>query len=122
MNRKRERLKILLHTDAAQALGKIHVDALELGVDYLTIVGHKVSVGLGTEISLAIEIIISFTLAVTSDSFCTAYLFVYFSILYFDGCLLFIIAYSVGDLFCMQSHACGARQSCQFSYQELQNR
>ncbi|KAG8580635.1 hypothetical protein GDO81_007372 [Engystomops pustulosus] len=32
---------ILLHTDAAQALGKIGVDVQELGVDYLTIVGHK---------------------------------------------------------------------------------
>lgn len=42
LNRKRERLRILLHTDAAQALGKIRVDACELGVDYLTIVGHKV--------------------------------------------------------------------------------
>ncbi|KAM4771384.1 selenocysteine lyase [Rhinophrynus dorsalis] len=42
----RERLsqglhKILLHTDAAQALGKVEVDAEELGVNYLTIVGHK---------------------------------------------------------------------------------
>lgn len=44
LNRKRERLRILLHTDAAQALGKIRVDAPELGVDYLTIVGHKVGV------------------------------------------------------------------------------
>lgn len=34
--------RILLHTDAAQAIGKICVDAQELGVDYLTIVGHKV--------------------------------------------------------------------------------
>lgn len=34
---------ILLHTDAAQAIGKIRVDAHELGVDYITIVGHKVS-------------------------------------------------------------------------------
>ncbi|XP_016089592.1 selenocysteine lyase-like [Sinocyclocheilus grahami] len=33
--------KILLHTDAAQAIGKIRVDAHELGVDYITIVGHK---------------------------------------------------------------------------------
>lgn len=33
--------RILLHTDAAQAIGKIHLDAQELGVDYLTIVGHK---------------------------------------------------------------------------------
>ncbi|XP_068136773.1 selenocysteine lyase isoform X2 [Hyperolius riggenbachi] len=32
---------ILLHTDAAQALGKITVDVQELGVHYLTIVGHK---------------------------------------------------------------------------------
>ncbi|CAJ0926898.1 unnamed protein product, partial [Ranitomeya imitator] len=32
---------ILLHTDAAQALGKIIVDVQELGVHYLTIVGHK---------------------------------------------------------------------------------
>uniref|UniRef100_A0A8D2ZJG0 Selenocysteine lyase n=1 Tax=Scophthalmus maximus TaxID=52904 RepID=A0A8D2ZJG0_SCOMX len=41
LNKQQERLRILLHTDAAQALGKIHVDACELGVDYLTIVGHK---------------------------------------------------------------------------------
>ncbi|XP_046437931.1 selenocysteine lyase-like isoform X1 [Daphnia pulex] len=33
--------RILLHTDAAQAIGKITVDAKELGVDYLTVVGHK---------------------------------------------------------------------------------
>ncbi|XP_055964299.1 selenocysteine lyase isoform X1 [Sorex fumeus] len=32
---------ILLHTDAAQALGKQRVDVGELGVDFLTIVGHK---------------------------------------------------------------------------------
>ncbi|XP_036610980.1 selenocysteine lyase [Trichosurus vulpecula] len=32
---------ILMHTDAAQALGKRRVDVQELGVDYLTIVGHK---------------------------------------------------------------------------------
>jgi len=32
---------ILLHTDAAQAIGKIGVDVDELQVDYLTIVGHK---------------------------------------------------------------------------------
>lgn len=42
LNKRPERLRILLHTDAAQALGKIRVDACELGVDYLTIVGHKV--------------------------------------------------------------------------------
>ncbi|CAG5861805.1 unnamed protein product [Menidia menidia] len=41
LNKQRERLKILTHTDAAQALGKIPVDVQELGVDYLTIVGHK---------------------------------------------------------------------------------
>ncbi|XP_064599325.1 selenocysteine lyase-like [Liolophura sinensis] len=33
--------RILLHTDAAQAIGKIPVDIKTLGVDYLTIVGHK---------------------------------------------------------------------------------
>lgn len=33
--------RIFLHTDAAQAIGKIKVDATELDVDYLTIVGHK---------------------------------------------------------------------------------
>ncbi|XP_028391991.1 selenocysteine lyase-like, partial [Dendronephthya gigantea] len=33
--------KIFIHTDAAQAIGKIKVDVSELGVDYLTIVGHK---------------------------------------------------------------------------------
>ncbi|KAL8600025.1 hypothetical protein ACOMHN_057794 [Nucella lapillus] len=32
---------VLLHTDAAQALGKIPVDVSDLGVDFLTIVGHK---------------------------------------------------------------------------------
>uniref|UniRef100_A0A1A7XP20 Selenocysteine lyase n=1 Tax=Iconisemion striatum TaxID=60296 RepID=A0A1A7XP20_9TELE len=41
LNKQPERLRILLHTDAAQALGKISVDVQELGVDYLTIVGHK---------------------------------------------------------------------------------
>uniref|UniRef100_A0A3Q3JQZ3 Selenocysteine lyase n=1 Tax=Monopterus albus TaxID=43700 RepID=A0A3Q3JQZ3_MONAL len=41
LNKQRERLRILLHTDAAQALGKVRVDACELGIDYLTIVGHK---------------------------------------------------------------------------------
>jgi len=32
---------IHVHTDAAQAIGKIDVDVDKLGVDYLTIVGHK---------------------------------------------------------------------------------
>lgn len=36
--------KILLHTDAAQAIGKIPVSVQDLGADYLTIVGHKVHV------------------------------------------------------------------------------
>ena len=33
--------RIFVHTDAAQALGKIPVDVEALGVDYVTIVGHK---------------------------------------------------------------------------------
>lgn len=33
--------KIIVHTDAAQALGKCPVDVEKLGVDMLTIVGHK---------------------------------------------------------------------------------
>ncbi|XP_078484175.1 selenocysteine lyase-like [Ciona intestinalis] len=33
--------KILIHTDAAQAIGKIEVNVGGLGVDFLTIVGHK---------------------------------------------------------------------------------
>ena len=32
---------ILFHTDASQAIGKIEVDARALGVDYLTMAGHK---------------------------------------------------------------------------------
>jgi len=32
---------ILVHTDAAQATGKIPVDVQDLGVDFLTIAGHK---------------------------------------------------------------------------------
>lgn len=32
----------LLHSDAAQSLGKVLVDVQALGVDMLTIVGHKV--------------------------------------------------------------------------------
>ena len=33
--------RILVHTDAAQSIGKVKVDVDELGVDYLTVVGHK---------------------------------------------------------------------------------
>ena len=33
--------RILIHTDAAQTIGKVKVDVDELGVDYLTVVGHK---------------------------------------------------------------------------------
>uniref|UniRef100_A0A4W3IUH2 Selenocysteine lyase n=1 Tax=Callorhinchus milii TaxID=7868 RepID=A0A4W3IUH2_CALMI len=40
-NRDSELPRILLHTDAAQAIGKVRVDVHDLGVDYLTIVGHK---------------------------------------------------------------------------------
>ena len=32
---------ILLHSDASQSLGKVAVDATALGVDYLTVTGHK---------------------------------------------------------------------------------
>ncbi len=33
---------ILVHTDAAQTIGKVSVDVQQLQVDYLTVVGHKV--------------------------------------------------------------------------------
>lgn len=42
VNKQRPRPRILLHTDAAQAVGKMRVDVNDLGVDYMTIVGHKV--------------------------------------------------------------------------------
>ncbi|HMF13053.1 MAG TPA: cysteine desulfurase family protein, partial [Gemmataceae bacterium] len=32
---------VLMHTDAAQSMGKVRVDVNELGVDLLTIAGHK---------------------------------------------------------------------------------
>ncbi|MBU0712452.1 selenide, water dikinase SelD [bacterium] len=35
--------KCLIHTDAAQAVGKIHVDVQELGVDLLSVAGHKMN-------------------------------------------------------------------------------
>lgn len=44
LNRQRAEMglpAVLLHTDAAQALGKRRVDVGELGVDLLTVVGHK---------------------------------------------------------------------------------
>ncbi|XP_078691090.1 selenocysteine lyase-like isoform X2 [Branchiostoma floridae x Branchiostoma belcheri] len=40
-NRSAPQPRILLHTDAAQTIGKVPVDVEELGVDYLTVVGHK---------------------------------------------------------------------------------
>ena len=36
----RER-NVLMHCDAAQSVGKVVIDVLELGVDFLTIAGHK---------------------------------------------------------------------------------
>ncbi|KAL4630707.1 selenocysteine lyase [Arapaima gigas] len=41
LNEQQPSSAILLHTDGAQAIGKVRVDAQDLGVDYLTIVGHK---------------------------------------------------------------------------------
>jgi cysteine desulfurase len=32
---------VLFHTDAAQSVGKVHVDVDDLGVDFLTVAGHK---------------------------------------------------------------------------------
>ena len=37
----RMKLRILVHSDAAQSLGKVKIDVIKLGVDMLTIVGHK---------------------------------------------------------------------------------
>lgn len=37
----RRKVQILLHSDAAQSLGKVLVDVQALGIDMLTIVGHK---------------------------------------------------------------------------------
>jgi len=35
------KFEVLLHSDSAQAVGKIPVDVNDLGVDYLTVAGHK---------------------------------------------------------------------------------
>ena len=37
------REQIWFHTDSAQTVGKVEVDVARLGVDFLTVVGHKVS-------------------------------------------------------------------------------
>jgi selenocysteine lyase len=49
--------RILFHTDAAQAIGKIPVRVDELGVDYLTVVGHKVMRHLKNKIKYKLFII-----------------------------------------------------------------
>ncbi len=41
VNRDRVGRQVYFHTDAAQAVGKVKIDVNDLGVDYLTIVGHK---------------------------------------------------------------------------------
>ena len=43
MRRRNKQFEVLSHTDAAQAFGKIPVSVEEYPVDYITIVGHKVS-------------------------------------------------------------------------------
>lgn len=35
------RNNIIFHTDAAQSVGKVHIDVDDLQVDLITIVGHK---------------------------------------------------------------------------------
>lgn len=41
---------IAFHTDATQALGKIHLDVKEMDIDYLTASGHKIGAPLGAGI------------------------------------------------------------------------
>lgn len=43
----------LMHSDLAQALGKIHIDINELGIDFATISGHKVGAGFGAAALIA---------------------------------------------------------------------
>ena len=43
-NQDNRHCSLFLHTDAAQAIGKIKVDVANLQVDYLSIVGHKVTI------------------------------------------------------------------------------
>ena len=44
LNKSEDRVsnRILIHTDAAQTIGKVKVDVKDLMVDYLTVVGQKV--------------------------------------------------------------------------------
>lgn len=46
---------ILLHTDAAQSAGKIEVDVQALGVDLLTLAGHKFYAISGVLAAMGIE-------------------------------------------------------------------
>jgi cysteine desulfurase len=39
---------VLFHTDASQSVGKVPVDAEELGIDFLTVAGHKLYAPKGT--------------------------------------------------------------------------
>ncbi|MDF2869232.1 MAG: Cysteine desulfurase [Anaerocolumna sp.] len=39
---------VLLHTDASQSVGKVSIDVEELGIDFLTVAGHKLYAPKGT--------------------------------------------------------------------------